>query len=374
MRYLSHGQALEYVSREAGLSRETFDLNIRPRLVERKYTDRVSRFSVLAIDAAINNPAFTESEGGEMLFTRRTIKDALEHTWEQEWSRQKGSKTQKYLVAQVKAEAGDWVLKRVDYNRIEQWVIELRDRGLAEATIARRLTCLMRALRTAKIKGWISVIPEKPSISISNARDRYLTRAEEQALLDACDKLGDRGRVMKLVIGFLIDTAARLSELAKVRSSDVTDDGVIFRDRKNGEKLKVPLTARARESLDKLQRDEWWQAWTRDVYHPNKDVRDTELKNLKDRLTHDFRIVRDKAQVKDVVLHVCRHTCLSRLVQGGLELAKVREWAGHKEFKMTLRYAHLAPSSLNIGKAILEGKSQEGHNIVDFDKRRILDD
>ena len=331
MRYVSHGQALEYVQREAGMSRETFDLNIRPRLVERKYSDRVSRFSVLAIDAAIDNPSFTE--GTEMLLRRRTVADALDHTWEQEWSRQKGSKTQKYLVYQVKAEAGSWALKKVDYNRIEAWVIELRDKGLAEATIARRLTCLMRALRTAKIKGWISVIPEKPSISISNARDRYLTRAEEQALLDACDSLGDRGAVMKLVVGFLIDTAARVSELAKVRSADVTDDGVIFRDRKNGEKIKVPLTARARENLDKLLRHEWWKAWTRDVHHPNKDVRDTELKNLKDRLTHDFRLVRDKAQVKDVVLHVCRHTCLSRLVRG-------REAGGLASGGVQIRRAH----------------------------------
>lgn len=374
MRYVSHGQALEYVSREAGMSRETFDLNIRPRLVERKYSDRVSRFSVVAIDSAIDNPAFVESEAGEMFFTRKTVTDALEHTWEQEWKRQKGAKTQRYLVDRVTVEIGDWVLKKIDYNRIERWVIELRDKGLAEATIDRRLTCLMRALRTAKIKGWISIIPEKPSISISNARDRYLTRAEEAALLAACDELGERGRIMRLVISFLVDTAARLSELAKVRASDITDDGVIFRERKNDSKIKVPLTARARESIDKLLRDEWWQAWTRDVHHANKDARDTELKNLKDRLTHDFRLVRDKAQVKDVVLHICRHTCLSRLVQGGMELAKVREWAGHKEFKMTLRYAHLAPTSLGAGRAILERDSQESHNVVDFEKRRILED
>lgn len=63
MRFLSHGQALEYVAREAGLSRETFDLNIRPRLVERKFSERVSRFSKAAIDHAIRDPLFVEHVG-----------------------------------------------------------------------------------------------------------------------------------------------------------------------------------------------------------------------------------------------------------------------------------------------------------------------
>ena len=252
MRYLSHSEALKFVQREAGLSREIFDLNIRPRLIERKYSDRVTRFDQVAIEAAIADPSF--EEGSEMLLRRRTVADALEHTWETEWCRQKGAKTQRNLVDQVKRETGDWVLKKVDYNRIEKWVLELRQRGLAEATIARRLTCLMRALRMAKIKDWISVVPEKPSISIDNTRERYLTRAEEKALLDACDRLGDRGRIMKLVMKVMLDTGARISDLAKVRSHDITDDGVIFRDRKNATNTKVPLTARAREALDRRPR------------------------------------------------------------------------------------------------------------------------
>jgi integrase len=370
--YLSHTEALEYVQRMAGLSRDTFDSNIRPRLVERAYSDRVTRFSRIAIEAAIDNPSF--EEGTEMLLRRRNVSDALEANWEAEWCRQKGSKTQRSLVDQVKREIGDWVLKKIDYNRIESWVKELRDRGLAEATISRRLTCLMRALRHAKIKGWLAVLPEKPSISIDNTRERYLTRAEENALLAACDQLGDRGRIMRHVITFLLDTAARVSDLAKVTPGDVTTDGVIFRDRKGGGSNKVPLTARAREALDKLLRDEWWQSWTADAHHPNKEVRDTELKNLKDRLTHDFRLVRNKAQILDVVLHICRHTCISRLVQAGMDLVKVQQWAGHKDFRMTLRYAHLSPTSLNVGKAILERDSQESYNVVDFEKRRISEE
>lgn len=374
MLYLSHSQAVDYVSRVAGMSRETFDLNIRPRLIERKYSERVSRFSRVAIEKAIEDPSYSEQEGQGMFLKKKTVKDALEHTWALTWCSLKGAKTQRNLVDQLIFELGDVPLKKLDYNRLEEWVIKLRKKGLKPATIARRMTTLTKALGVAKAKGWIDTVPEKPVIEIGdNGRDRYLTYAEERALLDACAELGERGRIMALVLGFLLDTGCRLSELMKLRPHDLTDDGAIFRDRKNGSKLKVPLTARARSSADRLFRDDWWRHWTAKIHHADKDTRDTALKNLKDRLTHDFRLVRDKAKVLDVSLHVCRHTCLSRLVQAGMEITRVQQWAGHKQISQTMRYSHLAPTSLNAGKAILERHLQESDNVVDLDKRRISD-
>src|SRR5690554_2677144 len=66
MLYLSHSQAVDYVSRVAGMSRETFDEDIRPRLFERRYSPRVTRFSKAAIDAALENPKYIERPPGEV--------------------------------------------------------------------------------------------------------------------------------------------------------------------------------------------------------------------------------------------------------------------------------------------------------------------
>jgi integrase len=376
MRYLSHGQALEYVSREAGLSRETFDLNIRPRLVERAYSDRVSRFSVLAIDAAIDNPAFTESEAGEMFFKRKTVADALEQTWSTIWYLQKGSKTQRYLVDLVIAEKGDRPLSKVDYNFIEAWVIELRGRKLAEKTISRRLTCLMRALKVAKVKGWINAVPETPPLGAGNAVVRYVSQAEERALFaeTAKHKWPLARRIMPHVIGFLLDVGCRESELVRARPQFVTDDGIVFPDRKNGSTIKVPLTARARQSLTELFRDEWWQHMTRDVHDADRDIRDIGRKNLKDWIGHRFTEIRDAAGLTDVTVHVLRHTTASRLLQAGFELVKVQQWLGHRDIKSTLIYAHLAPTQLATGKAILERLQLPADDkVVDLHNRRILD-
>ena len=62
-----------------------------------------------------------------------------------------------------------------------------------------------------------------------------------------------------------------------------------------------------------------------------------------------FELVMEEAIEKnpalhDVTWHIFRHTYISRLVMAGVDLRTVQELAGHKDIKMTTRYAHLAPS------------------------------
>ena len=56
-------------------------------------------------------------------------------------------------------------------------------------------------------------------------------------------------------------------------------------------------------------------------------------------------------------LHTLRHTFISRLLQAGRPLPEVAALAGHRDIKMTLRYAHLAPSHLRAGIQALEQRN-----------------
>lgn len=72
--------------------------------------------------------------------------------------------------------------------------------------------------------------------------------------------------------------------------------------------------------------------------------------------------------LSDVTLHTLRHTCLTRLAKGGLDLIRLQKWAGHSDPKITTeRYAHIMPSNL------MEGLLMLGSSNGTFETARVQD-
>jgi integrase len=111
---------------------------------------------------------------------------------------------------------------------------------------------------------------------------------------------------------------------------------------KNGKPRTVPLTARAYDILWKRKR-----AGYDDPFGFTNQRVDDMIKEF--RKVHDFDCR---------LLHTCRHTFCSRLVQSGVPLAVVKELAGHSDLQTTLRYAHL--TSENLSDAIKTMEAQGG--------------
>jgi integrase len=262
------------------------------------------------------------------------------------------------LKNKVLGEIGEVRLSRLDYNRIEQWVRELRDSDRAVATIKSRLSCLHFALRLAVKKGWMDTVPPMPDLEQSARKLRYLRDDpdEERMLLRCCPVLGpDASRVMSLAIVFLLDTGCRLSELLKVRWGSISEirgtTYVLFEDRKAGDNLRLPLTSRAREAIEALLEDRYWMRRVRGA-----DLDDKRCRSAQNWMTHGFARVRDDARLPDVSLHTLRHTCASRLVQAGVNLYEVRKMLGHSSITVTERYSHLAPDGLAGVVSVLEAR------------------
>jgi len=350
------------------VSRTVFESRFRPQLTEYRFGERTIRYDALELQqlaAEAIAPQEQQSEG-PMLFSRRSVKDALEHAWRLKWRDSKGARKKAQLKKVCEDEIGDTRLDKFDYNALEEWVLKMRDKDLAVATIKSKVSCVLFALKLVQPKGWIKVVPQPPEIGTADEKLRYLLDApdEEAALLNGCEEAFAQyviADVMRRVIMFLCDTGARVGELVKVRDDSVSQRGVTFLDRKAGDSLTVPLTSRARDAIEWLLVSSYWQKRVRGAREDAKRANSAQMW-----VTHRFGEVRDKAGLKDVTAHTLRHTCASRLVQAGVDIYKVRQFLGHSSVRMTERYAHLAPSSLNSAVAALQNRATKSDNVVPF--------
>lgn len=221
---------------------------------------------------------------------------------------------------------------------LDQLIGKLRKRGNSNATINRKMAALSKLLRKAYKMGDVHSLPEFKRQKEKAGRIRFLDRDEENILFS---EIRAHSEAYYRLCIFLVDTGARLSEGLNLRWGDIHKDRVTFWVTKSGRSRSVPLTQRALAAIEGSDRRysgpfaEIDQQRFRVAWHNAKDA-------------VGF------ADDKDVVPHVLRHTCASRLVQGGIDIRRVQMWLGHQTLTMTMRYAHLASHDLDMCIPILE--------------------
>jgi len=153
------------------------------------------------------------------------------------------------------------------------------------------------------------------------ARIRFLSDAERRDLLAAC-RASEAPALYKLVL-FALTTGARRGELYALRWADVDLERrwAIFQRTKNGEARGVPLIPAMVAQLSQLPR-------TADHVFPEN-------------MTRAWNTARRNAELLDFRFHDLRHSAASHLVQSGANLAEIAELLGHKDIRMTRRYAHV---------------------------------
>ena len=261
--------------------------------------------------------------------------DAMRDTYDRIWCKQKSAvhvfkRVEK--LARDYPETSELLLPEVTYDALVRFGNEMERRGSKDATINRFLALISKALVEALKLGKLERKPLLPYRKESKGKLRWITRDEERVLRDKTDELWTAAdaRRMRALIVVLVDTGARLSEILKTsKLSGLTQ--ITLTDTKNDNSRAVPLTERAQEALPQVPNWTAMQAIGR------------------------FSRLRDACGLPDVTLHTLRHTCASRLVQGGMDLYRVKEWLGHSSITVTQRYAHLSPTHLASGVDILSG-------------------
>ena len=283
-----------------------------------------------------------------------TISQLQELTIRTRWEGQKSEDTHRLNSTLIVRFFGEnFSVERITTQKVQEFVEHLKKNGNTGGTINRKLSCLSTMLSTASENDY-----HVPDVRLRRSkeykgRDRFLSNEEEQAVLALLGQWGAHD--FKDVFVTLLDTGMRCGELYDIHKSDIDltagSSGIIHLWRTKGDKPRsVPMTKRVREIVVKrLQLTEKLvfpitKEWLRGWWNRTKATLGLE----------------DDDQF---VPHILRHTCASRLVQGGVSLVDVQLWMGHASVQSTMRYAHLAPTTLYKVVSVLD-KNIQTHKLL----------
>jgi integrase len=231
-------------------------------------------------------------------------------------------------------------LNEIRTQDVAKWLGDKAAEGLKPATVEKVRLVLGRSFELGRRwnmpRAEINPVRGVARPRYSNARQRYLTAEEAKRLKCACE-LSSQPQ-LKYIVGLLLLTGARKSELLKAKWSeiDVERRAWFIPDSKTGKSRHVPLSTAALDIIAQL---------------PHRDGCPYLLPNLKTgrpftTLKRAWQTARELANLPGVRIHDLRHSAASFMINAGVNLYAVGKVLGHADHQSTQRYAHLANETL----------------------------
>ncbi len=253
---------------------------------------------------------------------------------------------EKVIAANLKFFFGDRLLKEITPSLIVDYKSSRRKKGILSSTIEREIDLLRRAFNLA-VREW-EWCSDNPVSRITRERfnnqiDRWLSPEEEKRLQTECQEW------LREIVVFALNTGMRQGEILDLKwpSVDLFRKTATIMRSKNGERRTIPLNQAALEVLKSKAK----------VRHIKSDYvfsSGNGTRIIERNLQRAFGKALEKAEIQDFRFHDLRHTFATRLVQSGIDLYTVAKLLGHKDIRMTQRYAHHCPESLRSGVEVLQ--------------------
>jgi integrase len=257
-----------------------------------------------------------------------------------------GKVRDKCIVQNLSPFFGGLLLKDITPPLIVDYKAKRRKENAKPATIERELCLLKRAFNLA-IREW-EWTEKNPVARVSRERfnntiDRWLSYEEEYRLFEACPVW-----LLQIVV-FALNTGMRQGEILDLRWTyvDLFRKTATIMQSKNGERRTIPLNQNALTVLKA-------RAKVKHLKDVHVFASKVGTRKEKRNLARAFYQAMEKAQVEEFRFHDLRHTFATRLVHAGVDLYKVSKLLGHKDIRMTQRYAHHYPESLRDGVEVLD--------------------
>jgi integrase/recombinase XerD len=242
----------------------------------------------------------------------------------------------------------EWLGKPIagaDQEAIERYLAELRARGLAASTIARRAAALRAFFRHQVLVG---ARPENPAAEVPLPRrgrrlPRTLSPGEAERLVEAANGTSPRALRDRALVELLYGAGLRVSEAVGLERGAVDLEGRLVRAAgKGGKERVVPI---GRQGIEALRR-----YLSRGRPFLDRRHRPEVFLNAQGGpLTRAgaFLILRRLAEKAGldptrVHPHLLRHSFATHLLEGGADLRSVQEMLGHADLATTELYTHVS--------------------------------
>jgi integrase len=217
-----------------------------------------------------------------------------------------------------------------------------RRKPTQDGTVLRELVTLRAAMKWAKSEKWITDVPHIEVPSTPPPRDRWLTRAEADRLLESALALH-----VRTFLALALYTAGRAGAIRELTWQQVDfDAGFIDLGSVAGGKGRavVPIAERLRPFLLAAR-----QAATCEYVIEHNGGAVASVKT-------GTRAAARRAGIAGVTPHVLRHTAATWMAQAGIPIDQIARLLGHADPRVTWRtYAKHSPDYLRDAIAALSG-------------------
>jgi integrase len=254
---------------------------------------------------------------------------------QQELTRQKGI-VEKHLIPFF----GSTKISNIRRSNVNAY-IESRTGEVAAGTIIKEANTLKHLFSLA-CEDW-ELIPANPAKRIKlpeapEGRTRHLDPAELQKLLLACPPW------LRPIVALAVSTGMRRGEFMRIRWQDVDIKGgrILLSLTKNGKPRFAYLNQLSHQVIAYLEPE---------THKPSEKLFPGVTP---EQVTVAFIRACEKAEIADFSIHDLRHTYASQLRMNGADLHTVGQLLGHKDLRMTARYAHLHAEFLGAAAGKLD--------------------
>lgn len=231
-------------------------------------------------------------------------------------------------------------LDEIKPQDISKWLADKVSAGLAPSTAERIRVTFNRSFELGnrfEIAGAeVNPVKKVTRLRFNNARSRFLSPQEAARLHKAASE--SENTQLASIVALLLLTGARKMELlnAKWQDFDLDRRSWLIPDTKNGSSRNVPLSEQAVAIIEQLPR---WDKVESLIPNP---------KTLKpyNTIKRAWNSTRIAAGMPDLRIHDLRHSFCSSSVASGVDLYIIGKIVGHKDYKSTQRYSHVANSDL----------------------------